>query len=115
MSSCRLRCTGKPLTYSLEPQFQADTIDACWNIPWDYTSGEISVDVTRPDGVTVPLGKYPFVRQSGNTATTGRSVLTAWTPPAYGQYSVKATGWIRDIRGNKYRAAELIPSGSPIA
>jgi hypothetical protein len=99
----RFDASGKAIAYSLEPQFQADTVDACWNIPWDYTSGEISVDVTRPDGVTVPLGKYPFVRQSGYTATTGRSALTAWTPPAYGQYTVKATGWIRDIWGKKYQ------------
>ncbi|MCX6627915.1 MAG: hypothetical protein NTW28_09835, partial [Candidatus Solibacter sp.] len=93
---------GKPYAYSLEPQFQADTVDACWNIPWNYTSGEISVEVTRPDGVTVPLGEFPFVRQSGYTASTGRSALTAWTPPAYGRYTVKATGWIRDIWGRKY-------------
>jgi hypothetical protein len=93
---------GKPYTYSLEPQFQADTVDSCSNIPWDFTSGEISVDVTRPDGVSVPLGKLPFVRQSGYTASTGKSTLTAWTPRAYGQYTVKATGWIRDTWGNKY-------------
>ena len=99
----RFDASGKAYTYSLEPQFQADTIDACWNIPWDYTSGEFSVDVTRPDGVTVPLGKFPFIRQSGNTASTGRSALTAWTPPAYGRYTVKATGWIRDTWGRKYQ------------
>jgi hypothetical protein len=98
----RFDSAGKPIAYSLEPQFQADTVDACWNIPWDYSSGEISVDVTRPDGVTIPLGKLPFVRQSGNTPSTGRASLTAWIPPAYGQYTVKAAGWIRDIWGNKY-------------
>jgi hypothetical protein len=100
----RFDSSGRSITYSLEPQFQADTVDACWNIPWDYASGEISVEVTRPDGVTVPLGKYPFVRQSGSTATTGRSQLTAWTPPAYGHYSVTATGWIRDVSGRRYEA-----------
>ena len=98
----RYDAAGKPLSYSLEPQFKADTIDDCWNIPWDYASGEIKVDVTGPDGNTTPLGTLPFVRQSGKGATTGRSALTAWTPPAYGQYSVKASGWIQDIWGRKY-------------
>jgi len=94
--------TGKPYTYSLEPQFLADTIDACKNIPWDYGSGQISVAVTGPDGATISLGQFPFLRRSGNGATTGRAALTAWTPPAYGQYTVKATGWILDTWGNRY-------------
>ncbi len=96
--------TGKAIAYSLEPTFLADTLDACWSIPWDYASGEISVAVTGPDGATVSLGKYPFIRQSGTGATTGKSALTAWKPPAYGQYTVKATGWILDTSGNKYQA-----------
>jgi hypothetical protein len=87
----------------LEPTFFADTNDACWNIPWDYTSGEMSVEVTGPDGATVSLGKMPFLRQSGNGPTTGRSTVTAWKPPAYGQYTVKETGWIQDAWGNKYQ------------
>jgi hypothetical protein len=94
--------SGKALTYSLEPQFKADTIDDCQNIPWDYTTGEITVEVTSPDGSVTPLGTLPWVRQNGKAPTTGRPVLTAWTPPAYGQYAVTATGWIQDIWGNRY-------------
>jgi hypothetical protein len=98
----RYDASNKAITYSLEPQFLADTIDGCWNIPWNYASGEISVEVTKPDGSTVSLGKFPFLKQSGNGPTTGKSALTAWTPPAYGQYAVKATGWIQDVWGNRY-------------
>jgi hypothetical protein len=99
----RFDSTNKPITYSLEPTFFADTNDACWNIPWDYGSGEMSVQVTGPDGTTVSLGKSPFLRQSGNGPTTGRAALTAWKPPAYGQYTVTETGWILDAWGNKYQ------------
>ena len=36
----RYDANNKPIAYSLEPQFSADTIDDCWNIPWNYASGE---------------------------------------------------------------------------
>ncbi len=94
--------SGRALSYSLEPTFVADTYDACWNIPWDYASGEIDVDVTGPDGAEYSLGRYPFARQNGSGPTTGKSALTAWVPPSYGQFTVKATGSIRDIYGNRY-------------
>jgi hypothetical protein len=99
----RFDATNKAIAYSLEPTFFADTNDACWNIPWDYASGEMSVEVTGPDGATVSLGKLPFVRQSGTGPTTARAAVTAWKPPAYGQYTVKETGWIEDAWGNKYQ------------
>jgi len=95
--------SGKPVTYTLEPTFLADTRDTCWNIPWDYASGEMAVTVTGPDGSAVSLGKFPFVRQNGSGPTTAKPALTAWTPPAYGQYTVKATGWIQDVWGNRYQ------------
>ncbi len=98
----RYDAAGRALTYSLEPQFKADTIDECQNIPWDYTTGEMTVEVTGPDGIAVPLGTLPWVRQSGKGPTTGRAAFTAWTPPAYWQYTVKATGWIQDLWGNRY-------------
>jgi hypothetical protein len=100
----RVDNSGNVLSYSLEPTFLADTLDACWAIEWDYASGEIAVQVTGPDGSTVSLGKFPFVKQAGNGATTGKAALTAWKPPAYGRYTVKATGWILDTSGNKYQA-----------
>jgi hypothetical protein len=100
----RVDNTGAAIAYSLEPNFQADTLDAFWAIPWDYSSGQISVSVTNPDGTTTSLGSYPFIKQAGTGATTGKAALTAWKPPAYGQYTVKETGWILDTSGNKYQA-----------
>jgi hypothetical protein len=90
------------LPYNLEPQFPTDGIEARSNIPWDFTKGELSIEVTGPDGKTTSLGKAPFVAQRGLSATTRKPEFTSWRPPAYGQYTVKATGWITDIWGNRY-------------
>jgi hypothetical protein len=94
--------SGRRLSYSLEPQFPTDTIDAAVNIPWDYTKGELSVTVTGPDGKSVDLGMAPFVGQSGGWPTTKQSAITAWKPAGYGYYTVTAKGWIADIWGNRY-------------
>ena len=98
-----LGTNGKPTSYNLEPQLIANSKDPTIDIPWDYASGGISVAVTGPDGKTTSLGQYPFVRQSGSGPTTGKTALTAWYPPAYGQYTVTATGYLQDIYGNKYQ------------
>jgi len=73
------------------------------------------VTVTNPDGTTVSLGKYPFIKQAGNGASTGKAALTAWKPPAYGHYTVTATGWILDSSGTSTRRAAPTTSGSPTA
>ncbi|MBI4787133.1 MAG: hypothetical protein HY782_08825 [Chloroflexi bacterium] len=93
---------NKPLAYSLEPQFPADTIDARSNIPWDFAKGELSIQVTGPDGKTNDLGTAPFVGKAGQWPTTKKPAFTAWRPPSYGLYTVKATGWLADIWGNRY-------------
>ncbi len=93
---------NKPLAYSLEPQFPADTIDDCSNIPWDPQKGELSIQVTGPDGKTTDLGTAPFSGKAGKFPTTRKSAFTNWRPPAYGQYVVKVTGWTADIWGNRY-------------
>jgi hypothetical protein len=93
---------GKPLSYSLEPQFPADTIDPRINIPWDYATGELAIQVTGPDGKTTELGTAPYVGKQGQWPTTKKTAFTAWKPPMYGQYTVKATGWIADVWGNRY-------------
>ncbi|MFC2067194.1 alkaline phosphatase family protein [Chloroflexota bacterium] len=89
-------------SYSLEPQFPTDTIDARSNIPWDYTRGELSIQVTGPDGDTVDLGTAPFIGKKGLWPTTKHSAFTKWEPSSYGHYTVKATGWIEDTWGNRY-------------
>lgn len=95
---------NRRLSYNLEPQIPTDTIELRNNIPWDYTKGEISVSVTNPDGSVTDLGTAPFVTRAGQWATTRRPALTAWRPPAYGYYTVKSTGWLADIWGNRYEA-----------
>ena len=47
-------------------------------------------------------GTAAFLDQAGQWPTTRRAAFTRWTPPAYGQYKVKATGWIGDAWGNRY-------------
>ena len=94
--------TRNKLSYSLEPQFLTDTIELRTNIPWNFQSGELSIQVTNPDGTTQDLGTAPFIAKTGQWPTTRRSAFTAWRPPAYGQFTVKATGWLADIWGNRY-------------
>ncbi len=90
------------LAYTLEPQFPADTIDSRINIPWDYSRGELSIQITQPDGTAVDLGSAPFVAKAGAGATTQRTAFTAWKPPMYGQYRATVKGWIADLWGNRY-------------
>ncbi len=90
------------LAYSLEPVFPADTISQRQNIPWDYTQGQLSIQVTQPDGKTIDLGTAPFVAKAGAGITTKNPKFTQWKPPLYGQYTVKAIGWTVDKWGNRY-------------
>ena len=93
---------GKKLAYSLEPIFPADAIDPFAKIAWDPTKGELAIQVTGPDGKTTGLGTAPFVAQKGLGLTTKRKAFTAWTPPSYGRYTVKASGWAMDPQGHRY-------------
>lgn len=93
---------GNRPSYSLEPQFPADTIDANQNMAWDWTRGALSVTVTDPDGIRADLGTTAFVGKSGNGPTTRSAALTAWKPQKYGRYTVTARGWITDIAGRRY-------------
>ena len=94
---------GARLSYSLEPQFPADTIDVLQNIAWNWSSGELSAIVIGPDGSRVDLGTAAFVAKSGNGPTTKKTSFTAWQPHMYGRYTVTATGWIDDAFGRRYR------------
>lgn len=93
---------NKSVSYSLEPQFPFDTIDSRVNIPWDYTKGELTIQVMGPDGKTTDLGTAPYIAKQGQWHTTKQSKFTAWKPPSYGQYTVRATGWVADAWGNRY-------------
>jgi Zn-dependent metalloprotease len=94
--------SGNALSYSLEPQFPADTIDPQQNIPWDWTRGQISVRIAGPDRSVVDLGTAAFVAKGTNGPTTKQSAFTAWKPQAYGRFTVTATGWIADTQGRRY-------------
>jgi hypothetical protein len=98
----RFDTAGKAITYSLEPRFPAETLEQANNIPWDHTKGELTVEVTQPDGVTKQLGTFAYAGSNGQWPTTKNAALTAWKPPAYGQYTVKLTGRLQDIWGNAY-------------
>ncbi len=88
--------------YSLEPQFPTDTIHLRQNLPWDFTTGQLTVTITQPDGRVVELGTAPFVGRSGQWPTTRNPKFTQWRPPLYGEYTVRATGWTQDVWGNRY-------------
>jgi hypothetical protein len=88
--------------YSLEPAFPADAISDSQNIPWDPSSGELTVRVTQPDSKVVELGTAQFVARTNAGLTTKSTRLTQWKPPMYGRYEVKATGWMRDAWGRRY-------------
>lgn len=89
-------------TYNLEPELRADVIDEQRNIPWNYSSGELSVQVTDPTGKTVDLGTAPYTGQKNGRPTTGNTKVTGWKPAMYGRYTVVARGWISDWWGNRY-------------
>ncbi len=93
---------GNRLAYSLEPRFPTDTIDPLVNIPWNWSSGEITVRITDPGGGVTTIGPAPFVAKSGSGPTTKNVALTAWKPSQYGRYTVSATGWIADESGRTY-------------
>lgn len=93
---------GNRLSYSLEPQFPADGIDAYQNLAWNWTSGSLSIRVVGPDGSVTDLGTYPVVAKSGNGPTTKISALTTWRPQKYGRYAVQTTGWVADKSGRRY-------------
>jgi hypothetical protein len=95
---------GRPLAYNLEPMVFTDTIEARNNIQWRGDAGQITVEVTAPDGTTQNLGTFPFVAKSGSWPTTRKSAITAWRPSMYGFYTVRATGWYEDALGNCYGA-----------
>ena len=95
--------TGKiKQAYSLEPQFPTDTIELRCNIPWDYTQGEMAVQITNPDGSATDLGTARWAGAKGQWPTTKAPRFTAWKPPAYGRYTVKVSGYTQDIWGNRY-------------
>lgn len=82
-----------------------------------FPSGELHVEVARPDGTTDDLGRQPFrsarckaPRESSFGPTSLNAVYELTTLdsafeyefPRYGHYVVRMEGWIEDAVGNKY-------------
>ncbi len=99
----RFSTASNALTYNLEPTFIFDNVNLQRNIPWRYEKGAWTVKITLPNGTINNLGTAPFSGRRGNGATTKNASFTAWKPPAYGNYTIEATGWIEDIWGNRYQ------------
>lgn len=97
----RYDTAGKALTYSLEPSFPCDTIDALTNLAWDFTKGELSGEVVAPDGTRTVLPATPVVAKSGSGPTTKNAAFTAWKPGSYGLHTVKLSGWVADAQGRR--------------
>lgn len=93
---------GNKLSYNLEPTFAADLVDKQRNIPWDYSSGLLSIQVIGPNGVVKDLGSASFSGLKESIVTTDNPDFTAWQPNEYGRHTVIAKGWIADIWGNRY-------------
>ncbi len=94
---------GNRIGYSLEPDFRVDAIDELRNIPWNFASGELSVQVIDPSGKTTDLGTASFIDRKGRNPTTRNPKFTSWKPGGYGRYTVVAKGWIADRWGNHYQ------------
>ena len=98
----RYSTSGTALSYNLEPMFLLDNTNLQRNIPWQYNHGNYSIRITYPNGTVKDLGTASFTARRGNGVTTGNSSFTSWKPPAYGNYTVEAKGWIEDKWGNRY-------------
>ncbi|MBF0502740.1 MAG: hypothetical protein HQM09_21580 [Candidatus Riflebacteria bacterium] len=94
---------GKIIAYNIEPTPIISEKNIQRKIPWDYSSGELSVAVTDQSGLTTNLGKLNFKSRKGVGPTTGDKRFTEWIPPGYGCYTITATGWMSDIWGNHYQ------------
>lgn len=95
---------GGEIRYSLEPSLPADRIDPYSNISWDFTRGELSLEITAPDGTVTSQPATPIVGATDSGGPTTRNpAFTSWKPPAYGRYTVRLTGWIADRAGRRYQ------------
>jgi len=90
------------IAYSLEPRFLTQSIEPRNAIELDNSAGELAISVSGPGGKTADLGKATFAGKTGEWPTTLNAAFTAWKPWSYGDYTIKATGFIADAWGNRY-------------
>ena len=72
------------------------------NIPWDYSRASSRSRSPARTARRSTWARRPSSGKTGQWPTTKKPAFTAWKPPAYGHYTVTATGWIADIWGNRY-------------
>jgi len=104
--NARNRLGAEPLyppgVYNLEPGFPDLAYPALnYTYPMNARSGEVSVQVTGPDGKTADLGTAPFQALTtwGATTRTGKYLFDF---REYGEYRVRMKGWILDAYGNRH-------------
>ncbi|MHC5079390.1 MAG: hypothetical protein ACYTHN_10245, partial [Planctomycetota bacterium] len=92
-----------PGSYNLEPGFPS-LANIALNIkyPLNPVSGEVTVEVSQPDGEIDDLGTAQFqaLTQWGATTRTGRFMYDF---REYGEYKVRMMGWILDAYGNRFQ------------
>jgi hypothetical protein len=93
---------NKALSYSLEPAIAPNIIDPPSNLSWDYSKGELSLEITAPDGTKSFRSATPIVDKTGIGPTTRNPAFTAWKPTQYGRHTVKLTGLMMDTYGRRY-------------
>lgn len=96
--------TSTPATYNLEPVFPFETYYTRDNIDWDWTQGEMSLEIVKPDGSKTTIPSTPIVARSATHAgpTTNNPAFNAWQPSMYGQHTVTLKGWMKDKSGRRY-------------
>lgn len=92
------------ISYNLEPTFPFETYYSRDAIDWDWGKGELSLEITNPDGSKTSQPATPITGKSTSRTgpTTGKPAFTAWKPPMYGQYTVQIKGWMQDVNGRRY-------------
>lgn len=119
-----LPLTGR--TYALEPYLLEQlpnlyTATSPPLIPFAFPSGELSVQVTRPDGSVTDLGTFPIAQNQLSTdaqderalfgaqspvdiyrLTTLVPVLSRYSFVQYGEHRITVTGTLQDTWGNRY-------------
>jgi len=123
----RSKETGQAITYRLEPYLPMVAhgdryIPNVPNFSFEFPSGSLRVEITRPDGLRDTLGPAPFTSANTRTPSSIRGALLDnggghlaevfqlgtgsglfdYQFPVYGEYVIQMTGTVKDIYGNSY-------------
>jgi len=121
------KSTGQAITYRLEPYLPMVAHGDRYipNVPnpaFKFPSGALSLEITRPGGEVDIVGPAPFNSAATRTPASSGGVpldnggghlaevfqlstgsgLFDYQFPAYGEYTIRMTGFVEDIYGNSY-------------